>query len=213
MWFLVMERAQLISQLLRDSSQIWTGRQIAPVRAKRTGYELLDRLLPGHGWPLNALIEILPVVEGMGELQLLLPVLKRLTSEARDIILIRPPHVPYPPALERAGLPLNRLIWIDATSDSDARWAAEQTLREGIAGAVLLWSDCAKDMSLRRLQLAAREGEGLAFLYRSPNTIVSTSPASVRLKLHPAAAGMKIEILKAQGGRTEAVTLPLGEAA
>ncbi len=82
---LKMERAQLLSQLLRDSSQIWTGHQIAPVRAKRTGFESLDRSLPGHGWPLNALIEILPVVEGMGELRLLLPVLKRLASEARDI--------------------------------------------------------------------------------------------------------------------------------
>jgi hypothetical protein len=121
--------------------------------------------------------------------------------------------VPYPPALEQAGLPLSRLIWIDAASDSDARWAAEQTLREGIAGAVLLWSDCTKDMSLRRLQLAAREGEGLAFLYRSPQTVVNASPASVRLKLHPAPAGIKIEILKGQGGRAELVTLPLGEAA
>jgi hypothetical protein len=208
-----MERAQLLAGLLRDSSQIWTGRQIAPVRAKRTGFAALDRLLPGHGWPLNALIEILPVVEGMGELRLLLPVLKRLASEARDIVLIRPPHVPYPPALEQAGLSLSRLIWIDVASDEDARWAAEQTLREGIAGAVLLWSDCSKDMSLRRLQLAAREGEGLAFLYRSPHTAVTVSPASVRLKLHPAALGMKVEILKAQGGRTEAVTLPLGQAA
>lgn len=207
------ERTHALAQLLRDSSQIWTGRQIAPVRARRTGFASLDRLLPGHGWPLNALIELLPMVEGMGEVQLLLPVLKRVAAEARDIVIIRPPHVPYPPALEQAGLPLNRLIWIEATSDADAHWAAEQTLREGIAGAVLLWSDVSKDVAVRRLQVAAREGNGLTFLYRSPAVSIKSSPAAVRLRLHPKPNAIGIEVLKAQGGRTETVTLPLGEAA
>ena len=207
------ERQPILAQLLRDSSQLWTGLEIAPVRARPTGFAALNRLLPGHGWPLNAVIELLPTIEGIGEMQLLLPVLKRIASESQDIVLIRPPHIPYPPAFDHLGLPLNRLIWIEANSDQDAHWAAEQTLREGIAGAVLLWSDVSRDIVLRRLQVAARDGNGLTFLYRSPSASIAASPAAVRMRLHPQPDGIGIDILKAQGGRTQTLTLPLSGAA
>lgn len=207
------DRHQILAHLLRNSPQIWTGNDIAPVRARRTGFAVLDKLLPGHGWPLNSLIELLPLVEGIGEMKLLLPTLKQIACEAQDIVLIRPPHIPYPPAFDHLGLPLNRLIWIEATSDQDAHWAAEQTLREGIAGAVLLWSDVSKDVVLRRLQVAARDGNGLAFLYRAPGTQVGTSPAALRIRLQPKPNGIGMDIVKSQGGFTQTLILPLGEAA
>ena len=163
--------------------------------------------------PWSVLIELIPMVEGIGELRLPLPALKQLCQESRDIVFVRPPHLPYPPALAKAGLPLNRLVWIETQSDDDARWAAEQTLREGLAGAVLLWSDCSKEVSLRRLQLAAREGEALTFLYRSPATLSLSSPAALRLALHPAQNGLRIDVLKSQGGRTGSTLLPTLETA
>jgi hypothetical protein len=208
-----MSRATALEQLLRTSPQLWTSRQIATVRARDTGFATLNALLPGHGWPLSALIELLPAAEGIGEMRLVLPALKQLCTEARDIVFVRPPHVPYPPALAKAGLPLNRIIWIDTHSDEDARWVAEQTLRQGMAGAVLVWSDCVKDISLRRLQLAAREGEALSFLYRSPNTKVASSPATVRLALSSASTGLKVDVLKVQGGRAGEVLIRTQEAA
>jgi hypothetical protein len=202
-----MSRATALEQLLRASPQIWTSQQVAQIRARDTGFVALNSLLPGHGWPLSSLIELLPKNEGIGEMQLLLPSLKKLCQEARDIVFVRPPHLPYPPALAKAGLPLNRIVWIDTDSDEDARWVAEQTLRQGMAGAVLLWSDCTKDIALRRLQLAAREGEALAFLYRSPGTKVTTSPAAVRLALSGASNGLQVDVLKVQGGRAGEVTI------
>ena len=90
---------------------------------------------------------------------------------------------------------LNRIIWIEAACDEDARRAAEQTLREGTAGAVLLWSDVAKDRLLHRLQLAARAAETLVFLYRSPKNVPSVLPAALRLTLHPLNRGMRVELL------------------
>jgi hypothetical protein len=206
-------RATALEQLLRNSPQVWTSRQAAEIRTRDTGYSSLNALLPGHGWPLSSLIELLPTAEGIGEMRLVLPTLKQLCIEARDIVFVRPPHVPYPPALAKAGLPLNRIVWIDTHSDEDARWVAEQTLRQGMAGAVLVWSDCTKDIALRRLQLAAREGEAMAFLYRSPNTKVASSPATVRLALSGASSGLKVDVLKAQGGRVGEVLLPIHEAA
>lgn len=181
--------------------------------AQSSGFPELDALLPGQGWPLSSLIELLPAAEGIGEMRLVLPALKQLCNEARDIVFVRPPHVPYPPALAKAGLPLNRIVWIDTESDEDARWVAEQTLRQGMSGAVLVWSDCTKDLALRRMQLAAREGDALAFLYRSPNIKVSASPATLRLALSAASTGLRVDILKVQGGRAGKVFLATQEAA
>lgn len=206
-------RSDRLTQLLDHSRDIWMGRHIAPIRVARTGFADLDKLLPGQGWPFQALIEILPKAEGIGELRLVLPALKQLCSEARDIVFVRPPHIPYPPALLRAGLPLNRVVWIETENDEDAHWAAEQTLREGTAGAVLLWSDVKKDLPLRRLQIAARDGGGLAFLYRSPGVRIAASPAALRLGLQAAPGSVRVEILKAQGGQTAAVMLSITEAA
>ncbi|HTE40494.1 MAG TPA: translesion DNA synthesis-associated protein ImuA [Steroidobacteraceae bacterium] len=203
-----MSRATALDQLLRSSPQLWNSRQVAEVRARDTGFSSLNSLLPGQGWPLGALIELLPKREGIGEMRLVLPALKKLCQEARDIVFVRPPHLPYPPALAKAGLPLNRIVWIDATSDEDARWVAEQTLRQGLVGAVLLWSDCTKDISLRRLQLAARESDALSFLYRSPQAATAASPAALRMTLSPLPAGLQIELLKVQGGRPARITLP-----
>ena len=74
-----------------------------------------------------------------------------------------PPHVPYAPALRRAGLRLHALLWIDAGRDEDARWSAEQLLRDGTAGAVLLWSPTGDENMLRRLQLATETGKAFGF--------------------------------------------------
>lgn len=195
-----------LEQVLR-APQVWRARDIAPVRSCSTRFDQLDALLPGHGWPFKSLIELIPLLEGIGELSLLVPALKNICREGRDIVFIRPPHSPYPPALAQAGLPLNRIVLIQPATDRDARWAAEQTLREGTAGAVLLWSDTSKEMALRRLQLAAHEGDTLAFLYRPIEQLKNYSPAAVRLALRPCAGALHIEVLKARGGQCASTAL------
>ena len=208
-----MQRTEAIAQLLQSTPDLWSGHTVAAMRARDTGYAELNELLPGNGWPVSSLIELIPLMEGIGELSLLLPVLRRLCAEAYDVVFVRPSHIPYPPALVHAGLPLNRIIWIDAKNDEDARWCVEQTLREGIAGAVLLWSDARKDIALRRLQLAAREGESLLFMYRSPSLLQAASPATVRLALRPQAGKLCVQVLKARGGRQASASLQLFRAA
>lgn len=208
-----MQRAEAIANLLRTSADIWSGHEVAATRSRDTGFRALNALLPGHGWPLSALIELIPLQEGIGELQLLLPALRPLCREGRDIVFICPPHIPYPPALAHAGLPLNRIVWIDAQTDEEARWSAEQILREGIAGAVLLWSDATKDIALRRLQLAAREGEALFFMYRSATLLSAASPATVRIALKPQAGALHAEVIKSRGGKSSTACLHLHQVA
>jgi hypothetical protein len=187
---------------------VWRGRELAPVKARATGHAALDALLPGGGWPIGALTELVPLIEGIGEVDVLRAALKQLCDEKRHIVFVRPPYIPYAPALLRAGLPLPRVLWIDAAQDEDARWAAEQTLREGAAGAVLLWSPAIADRPLRRLQLAAEAGQSLAFIYRPAVTLNNSSPAALRIVLRPAPGALAVEVLKARGGRAGSVSLP-----
>jgi hypothetical protein len=107
------------------------------------------------------------------------------------------------------GLPLNLLLWITVDREVDARWAAEQLLREG-AAAVLLWGSARDDRDLKRLQLAAEAGKACAFLYRPPWTLSQPSPAAVRIALSPApVAGTHLQLTKVRGGRPGQLVLSL----
>jgi cell division inhibitor SulA/protein ImuA len=202
-------RSRTQAPLLWEIPGIWRAHELAAVKARSTGHMALDALLPGGGWPIGALTELIPLIEGIGEVALLQMSLKRLCDEKRHIVFVHPPYIPYAPALLSAGLLLPRVLWIDAAHDEDAHWAAEQTLREGAAGAVLLWSHAVADRPLRRLQLAAEAGESLAFIYRPVVTLNSASPAALRIVLRPAPAALGVEVLKVRGGRGGAVVLPV----
>jgi hypothetical protein len=206
-----------LQSLLQNSSQIWRGIEAARVKTRASGYANLDAVLPGGGWPVGALIELLPAFEGIGELRLSLPALAALNEAGRRIVFVHPPHTPYPPALLRAQLSLKNILWVNPENDADARWAAEQTLRAGAAGAVLLWSETHDDRNLRRLQLAAEAGQALAFLYRAPGARLQPSPAALRIALFPGDESptgprrhsLRLEILKVRGGHRCALDIPM----
>ncbi|MEJ1962942.1 MAG: translesion DNA synthesis-associated protein ImuA [Gammaproteobacteria bacterium] len=200
--------ASAVQQLLQDSPALWRGREHGQFETVSTGFDVLDSTLPGGGWPIGTLIELAPACSGIGELSLPLPALQRLASENKPIALVRPPYIPYAPALRRAGLPLKKILWIAESNDADARWAAEQLLRDG-AGAVLLWSDAKDDRSMRRLQLAAEAGRALAFVYRPTALFNQSSPAALRVALQPAGHELRVEVVKVRRGQPAVVTLTL----
>jgi hypothetical protein len=165
-----------------------------------SGFPLLDAELPGGGWPVGALTEILPSREGVGELRLLMPALSRLSRDGRGLVWIAPPHVPYAPALSRQGVDLANLLIICHADVRDLLWAVEQSLRSGACGAALAWMHAADHRTLRRLQLAAEAGGGWAILFRPPRAADQASPAALRLYLDPAAGGVAVHVLKRRGG-------------
>ncbi|MCR3834700.1 DNA lesion error-prone repair protein ImuA, partial [Pseudomonas aeruginosa] len=72
---------------LLDARRIWKGQSAIPAGASQpTGHVHLDALLPGGGWPEHALSEILHARDGVGELQLLMPTLARLTQAQRRVV-------------------------------------------------------------------------------------------------------------------------------
>lgn len=160
---------------------------------------MLDKELPGGGWPTACLSEILIAHEGIGELRLIGPGLARLSNEGKRLAWIAPPYLPYAPALDAAGIALSQLLIVRTRTAAEALWAAEQTLRSQACGAVLLWSTTCDRTILRRLQLAAENGHVLAFLFRPPAAQSENSPAALRLRLESADGGLAVHILKRRG--------------
>jgi cell division inhibitor SulA len=181
-----------------------------------TGFEALDAELAGHGWPRDGLTELLGDVRGVGELRLLLPALARLSQRrARWIAWIAPPWVPYAPALAAAGVDVDRVLLVHPKTHQDQLWATEQALRSGTCSAVLSWPDPRhlRHADLRRLQLAAREGDAWGVLFRPAAAAETASPAELRVALDPADGDperLALRLLKRRGGwPTEAVEVRL----
>lgn len=183
---------------------LWRGFERAPARLPGvpTGFAALDALLPGGGWPRGALAELIPERAGIGEFSLLLPALAQLTGTGRWAALVAPPHIPYAPALAVAGIALERLLVVRCAA-SAAPWAVEQMLRSRAFDLVAAWPASPGDRALRRLQLAAEEGECAAVLYAPPAAAAQASPAALRLRLAPTPGGLAVHVLKRRGGAVD----------
>ncbi len=183
---------------------IWhAGRSAAIVSdGEPTGHAALDALLPQGGWPRGALTELLLPADGVGELDLLLPTLARLTDAGERVVLIAPPYLAYAPAWQAAGVDLDALDIVEAPA-RDALWAFEQCLRSGACAAVVGWPQQADPQALRRLQVAADSGDCLGFVLRDHKHAQNPSPAALRLQ-YTADSG-RWQVRKCRGGPAPAL--------
>jgi hypothetical protein len=202
---------EIVSALLRhpglwrgDGQGATSGREFLP-----SGHAALDGLLPGGGWPADAVTEILFPREGIGELRLLLPLLVDLSRQGRRIAWIDPPHLPYAPALAAAGAELSRFLVVRTGPGQNRLFAAEQCLRSGACGAVLAWPVACDDRGIRRLQLAAEKGGSLGVLFRAAQACGRFSAAVLRLRVAPSPEGVAVEILKGRRGAGRSAVVPL----
>jgi len=200
---------------LADSPALWRGGALAVPAAPGipTGFPALDAVLPGGGWPVGVLTELIAEREGIGELTLLLPALAKLSGEGRWIAFVAPPRLPYAPALAAAGVELSHLVVVQPEGAEARLWAIRQVLASHAFGMVLAWLDEAGGAPLRRLQLAAEGGSGAAALFRPPAAARQSSPAALRLRLGLTCGRLAIEVLKRRGPRVcEPVILDLPRA-
>lgn len=195
---------------LLENPRIWRGSSQIDARAGlASGYPKLDRCLPGGGWPLAALTEILIEQYGIGELRLLMPALAQLSVEKTQaeytepgwIAWIAPPFQPYAPALQQYGIDLSRMLIVRPKDDSELLWSAEQALSSGTCAAVLLWPGTLDDRASRRLQLAAEKGHSWAIAFRPLTARQQPSAAALRIELQSTGQGTRVHILKSRGGR------------
>ncbi len=206
----------------RIHPSLWRASQIArsPGLYAHTGYPEISAQLPGGGWPLGNLIEVMTPRSGIGELQLFRPVfcgnrvqplhhdstaagLDSTSPEQRPIVLIQPPYAPQACAWAHWGVAPSRLLWLAPQSTADALWAAEHILNSGAFAALVLWQHALRDGALRRLQLAAQKGDTLFVLVRALSAARQSSPAPLRLALHPVPTGLHVHIVKRRGSVSE----------
>ncbi|CAM8670588.1 hypothetical protein MCEMSEM18_02046 [Comamonadaceae bacterium] len=200
---------------------VWHAHTLAtPTEAvQATGDALLDAHLPGGGWPVGALVELLQPAGAHSEWRLLLPALA--ACGRGPVVMVGPPQLPFAPALSRLGLRSGRLLSVlaSATAGEGARvkdevsgrlWATEQVLRCAEVDAVLAWLPQARGDQLRRLHLAAAEHHKLLFVMRPDRARSDASPAVLRLLVQPMASarhplrgllldGLEVDILKRRG--------------
>ena len=184
---------------------LWRGKQTSHrIYTHSTGHAALDEALPGNGWPMGAVTELVNATPGCGELSLLLPLLARLSQENHRIVMLDPPWIPYPSALHGRGLAVENLLLIRTQNRNESLWACEQVVR-GISGGVLLaWPDALSFSELRRLQLAAESTQKTVFLFRDRKAIATASPAALKLQLTPDDGDLQIKVLKCRGQRQTA---------
>jgi hypothetical protein len=200
---------QALPHFLLNHPALWRGSDLARTRfaGVPSGSAALDAELPGGGWPVGALTEILPAHEGIGELRLLGPALAALATQRQHLMWVAPPYVPYAPALAAAGIDMARLLVVRTGSERDTLWAVEQALASNSCGAVLTWLPAARSSQaaarypeLRRLQLAAERGQALALLFRPPECESEASPAALRIAVGTQQGGLALRIFKRRGG-------------
>jgi len=185
---------------LSDLPHVWRGRELAPAEEAvvPTGHAALDAHLPGRGWPLGSLVEVLQAEAQQHVWQLLGPGLAAATARGDPAVLVHPPYQPFGPCLRAQGIAPERLLCVHAEKMAARLWAAEQALRCADVGAVLAWIPQARAEELRRLHLCAQAGQKLLVLFRPLHARDHSSPARLRLAVQ-GTEKLEVRILKRRG--------------
>ena len=171
--------------LLQGNPNLWRGCDMAGQGdfGIPTGFPGLDNILPGRGWPRRGLIEVVTPGWGMGELQLLMPLMRSVIESGKWILWISPPFLLYGPALQQAGVDTDRVVIVDpSTTCKDALWSMEKALQTSNCGLVLAWQNWLPGTVLRRLQLAAESGGTLGVLFKRSVSEHSHSRLTLKIK-------------------------------
>jgi protein ImuA len=180
---------------------VWRGRELAQAqeRTVSTGHAALDQHLPGQGWPLGCLVEVLQPQPHRHVWQLLAPALiERMEAEAGPAVLVGAPFEPFGPGLRGQGLCPEQLLWVRADKPTSRLWAAEQALRCADVAAVLAWLPRARSEDLRRLHLCAQQHDRFLVVFRGVEAQTQASPARLRL-LDEGVEQLEVRILKRRG--------------
>jgi protein ImuA len=184
----------LKSALLRNSEAI------PPQRTLPSGFGDLDRVLPGGGWPIGALTEILNSNdEGIGELSLLMPAIAAASHSGQGVVLVNAPYIPFPAAWLAKGVALENCTFISTDNLQEALWSTEQSLLSGACSLVIFWQPQGKAIeykALHRLHLAALNGKTPAILFRSRRDSTQASPAALRLLVTAMAGELALRVIK-----------------
>ena len=199
--------SESLNNLLKETG-LWRASGIDRECRKNpgSGFPDLDLELPGSGWPADGVTEFLHDQYGIGEFRLLAPAQARLSQEqARWLLLVNPPYIPYPPALAQAGIDLSRIVICQPKTNRDYLWVLENALASQSCSTVIAWPGKILDKQIRRLQVASKSGHCWSILFRPEQAAKHASPAELRIRIRPYTSlhdstALELKILKRIGG-------------
>ncbi len=201
-----------------------------------SGHAPLDAELPGGGWPVGAMSEILLPATAHPEWALIGKALVQALNGGGGVggtlqraVLVSPPMEVFTPVMAHMGIAVQQLCCIQPDSmtyraqygckDSRANnasriWVTEQALKCRDASAVLAWLPDAESQALRRLQLLAAQQRRLLWVFRPERVRTQSSPAPLRLSVAVQGQSLRVQIIKRRGPpMTKTLELPLLNAA
>lgn len=184
---------------LKNKNLVWQG-QMQPVSEQMctSGYPELDEWLQG-GMPKQGVVAIDTDV-GIGEMRLLLPyALTRQTQQNKLLVLISPPLQINGEMLAQLGFDLSQVLLLTPESQQDALWAAEQCLKSDCCHTVLSWLADLEIHQIKRLQLAAKQGNAVQFIFQQQHNYSQSLPVTMSLSLHAQPKGLRIKMNKRIG--------------
>lgn len=187
-------------QSLTQQGRLWRANEWrqTKIAAIATGYDDLDNALPGDGWPLGAITEILYAKRGIGELRLVLPALAELSQrDNRWQLWLNPPLLPNAPSLQHWQLDIRRLLISRTANANDLCYCLEKSLQSGGCQAALVWTEHLDKPLMRRIQLAAESCNAPVFFLRPQRFSQQPSIAALRLALE---GPQTLHILKRRAG-------------
>ncbi len=148
---------------LKNKNLVWQGSETSlNKQSVTTGFPELDYKLHG-GWPANGVIEMTLFELGIGELRLLVPLIKQ--NQCSLTVLISPPFHINSAFLLSQGIQPESVLIVKNTTSKNALWSAEKCLKSGCCQQVLIWQSNFENHQIKRLKLAAEQGQSCLFIY------------------------------------------------
>lgn len=178
----------LIVRKLQQDILLWQG-FVPPVaeKAQTIGLGPLESAFPNGVFPTGVIHEMLcPTPEQAAATSgLLSGVLQVLMRNGGACIWISTFRRLFPPAMARFGVPVERVIFIDARTEKEVLWAAEEALKcTGVAAVVAELREITFAQS-RRLQLAVEDSKVTGFILRNDLRKLSTTTCVARWQVTP----------------------------
>lgn len=192
-----------LQDLLQRVPAVWPADAVATRSSNvvSSGFAALDAVLPGGGWPVGDVIELLTPQFGVVDWSVLSPAAKAFsTDHAPRVVMIGPPNEPYLPGLRRMDLPVDRVHWVVANKPAERAWVAEQLVKCSSPMLLMVWMSHARADQIRRLQVCAQSSSSLIFVFRPELAARESSASPLRLVLRPKAVDqIEVSIHKRRG--------------
>jgi cell division inhibitor SulA len=167
---------------LQKKKLVWTAANLEYSKERvATSYKQLDEALNG-GFPQSGLIHINSLL-GCGELRLVMPALISREQENRFYAFIAPPHQLNAEFLVAEGMKLENVLLVQAKTNEQVLWSAEQCAKSGACSAVFIWQSNLQQVQAKKLELAALKGNCLSFFFANTKQQTDNLPVSLSLSM------------------------------